>query len=86
MSSTPYRFEQVSLSQVQSPLLEFSKDIASQCGEDGILQKIFETISPNNKYCVEFGAWDGRYFSNCWNLIANHGWSGSYIEGNTNRL
>ncbi|MBD3884389.1 hypothetical protein IFO70_21845 [Phormidium tenue FACHB-886] len=82
MSSTPHRFEQVFLSQVQSPLLEFSKDIASQCGEDGIIQKIFETIRPNNKYCVEFGAWDGKYLSNCWNLISNNGWSGLFIEGN----
>lgn len=82
MSSAPHRFEQVSLSQVQSPLLEFSKNIASQCGEDGIIQKIFETIRPTNKYCVEFGAWDGKYLSNCWNLIINNGWSGLFIEGN----
>lgn len=82
MSSTPYRFEQVSFFQVQSPLLKFSKNVASQCGEDGIIEKIFEIISPANNYCVEFGAWDGKILSNCWNLVANKGWSGLFIEGN----
>ena len=83
MSDTPpHRLEQVTVPQLQSPLLEFSRNIASQCGEDGILEKIFQTIQPNSRYCVEFGAWDGKYLSNCWHLIANQGWSGTFIEGN----
>lgn len=86
MSSMPHRFEKASFFQIQSPLLEFSKNIASQCGEDGIIEKIFEIISPDNSYCVEFGAWDGKYLSNCWNLIANKGWSGSFIEGNETKF
>ena len=82
MSPIPHRLEKASFFQVQSPLLEFSKNVVSQCGEDGIIEKIFATINPENKYCVEFGAWDGKYLSNCWNLIVNEGWSGSFIEGN----
>lgn len=86
MSSIPHRFEQVSFFQIESPLLKFSKNVASQCGEDGIIERIFETISPANKYCVEFGAWDGKYLSNCWNLIVNKGWSGLFIEGNESKF
>lgn len=81
MSSAPYRLKQVSVSRVQSPLLQYSRNIVSQCGEDGILEKIFQIINPSNRYCVEFGAWDGKYLSNCWNLVVNEGWSGAFIEG-----
>lgn len=31
---------------------------------------------------MEFGAWDGEHLSNTWNLIANKGWKGVYIESN----
>ena len=82
----PHRLEQISISKLKSPLLEFSRNIASQCGEDGILQKIFQVITPRSRFCVEFGAWDGKYLSNCWNLIANEGWSGALIEGNETKF
>lgn len=53
-----------------------------QNGEDGILEKIFEVIGEQNyfKWCVEFGVWDGKYFSNIYNLIVNKGWSSVLIE------
>lgn len=82
----PFRLEQVSFFQVDSPLLQFAKDVASQCGEDGIIEKIFEIVPPDHSYCVEFGAWDGKYLSNCWNLIANRGWSGCFIEANEKKF
>lgn len=50
------------------------------------MEKIFQTIKPNSRYCVEFGAWDGKYLSNCWNLIANEGWSGAFIEGSETKF
>jgi hypothetical protein len=56
-------------------------NIASQYGEDGIIEKIFETMPPAGKWCVEFGAADGKYLSNTWNLLTNHGWGGCMIEG-----
>ncbi|CAN0123266.1 unnamed protein product [Heterosigma akashiwo] len=34
-----------------------------------------------NKWCVEFGAWDGKHLSNTWSLINEHGWSSVQIEG-----
>jgi hypothetical protein len=33
-----------------------------------------------DRWCCEFGAWDGRKYSNTYQLIANKGWSGVLIE------
>jgi len=64
-----------------------SYNINSQFGEDGIIQKIFE-ILPNQKeyWCVEFGAWDGKYLSNTHELVVNKNWNGIYIEGNKDKF
>lgn len=35
--------------------------------------------------CVEFGAWDGRHFSNTWTLWHEEGWSAILIEGDRER-
>ncbi len=67
-------------------LNRYRADVASQYGEDGIIKKIFKVIGTKNKQCVEFGAWDGKKFSNTYNLIMNHGWSGVLIEGNPTRF
>lgn len=67
-------------------LIKYSRDITSQYGEDGIIEKIIEIIGDKiSKYSVEFGAWDGKHLSNTWNLIHNSDWSGCYIEGNYER-
>jgi len=62
-------------------LLKFRSTVTSQIGQDGILEKIFEVIGERHRLCVEFGAWDGKFLSNTWNLIANKNWSGVLIEG-----
>jgi hypothetical protein len=67
-------------------LLNHTKQVTSQHGEDGVIEKIFEVIGTRNKWCVEFGAWDGITHSNTYNLIANHGWSSLQIEANTERF
>jgi hypothetical protein len=63
-------------------LQEFRRDVTSQCGEDGLIEKICEILGVQNKWCVEFGAWDGKLYSNSWALINNHGWNAVLIEGN----
>jgi len=62
-------------------LREFEAQVHSQCGEDGVLQRIYECIGTRNKTFVEFGAWDGQHLSNTANLRLNHGWSGLLMEG-----
>ena len=62
---------------------KYSKNITSQAGEDGILERIFELIPANGRWCCEFGAWDGKKYSNTYQLIANKGWSGVLIEADT---
>jgi len=66
-------------------LLSYRKKVTSQQGEDGILEKVFEVIGTKNKWCVEFGAWDGKHLSNTYNFIYNKGWMGVLIEGDEKR-
>lgn len=68
-------------------LIEFSQNIYSQFGEDGIIRKIFEIIGPESKVVVEFGAWDGFKFSNTAALWAkSKTWKGILIEGDTEKF
>lgn len=55
----------------------------SQNGEDRIVGEILLKIPDKNKnnWCVEFGAWDGKYLSNTYNLIENKEYSAILIEG-----
>ncbi len=65
-------------------LLRHAKNIFSLSGEDGILQKIFEVVPPVNRWCVEFGAWDGKTYSNTHHLM-QQGWSGVFVEASLAR-
>lgn len=64
----------------------FVKNINSQTGEDGIIEKALEVIGDNNHWCVEFGAWDGRHLSNTYHLIADKGYAAVLIEGEPRRF
>jgi len=59
----------------------YEASVYSQCGEDGVLQRIFEVIGAHNRRFVEFGAWDGQHLSNTANLRLQHGWTGLLMEG-----
>lgn len=69
-------------------LERFARNEYSQNGEDGIIEEIFRRIGPNtlNKFCCEFGAWDGVYLSNTASLIRDKGFSGILIEGNPRKV
>ncbi len=67
-------------------LKEFSRNVTSQYGEDGIIEKILEVIGENDKWCVEFGSWDGRKCSNTYKLISVKEYSAVLIEGNPKRF
>ena len=74
---------QSKVKEISNWLLASGRSVTSQLGQDGILEKIFEIIGTTNKVCIEFGAWDGKFLSNTWNLIENKGWHGVLIEGNS---
>jgi len=66
-------------------LLDFKADVHSQAGEDGVLGKILELLPAADRWCVEFGAWDGAYFSNTRHLIESRGYSAVLIEPDPGR-
>ena len=61
-------------------LLDHRKDVTSEHGEDGILEKIFDVLGSGEKWCVELGALNGKHDSNVWNLIKNKGWNAVLME------
>jgi hypothetical protein len=67
-------------------LAGYASNKFSQCGEDGVIEKIFTLLPDVSKWCVEFGAWDGKHFSNTHLLLSQKGWSGVLIEGDQHRF
>jgi hypothetical protein len=67
-------------------LSNYAQNITSQFGEDGIIAEIIRIIGDEiPKYCVEFGAWDGKHLSNTWTLVNQQGWGVCYIEAERKR-
>jgi len=52
----------------------------SQCWEDGIINRIFESIGTTNTFFVDIGAGDGKYNSNTANLRIHAGWHGLLLD------
>lgn len=70
-----------------SELNKYASNTFSQFGEDGIIERIFQVLPAQpERWCVEFGAWDGKYLSNTHELIANRNWKGVLIEGNPSKF
>ncbi len=67
-------------------LNQYAKTVTSQSGEDGIIEKILEVIKDNDKWCVEFGSWDGKKLSNTYSLIVDKDYSAVLIEGDKKRF
>jgi hypothetical protein len=66
-------------------LQSYRANVTSQFGEDGIVAEITRRLGVDGRCCVEFGAWDGRHFSNTWSLWHDQGWSAVLIEGEPDR-
>ena len=67
-------------------LIDYSKNVNSQFGEDGILAKVLELVPNRDHWCVEFGAWDGRFLSNTCRLIEEEEYSAVLIEGDRGKF
>jgi len=65
-------------------LLNYTYDKHSCCGNDGIIEKIFDTMKIKNGSFVEFGAWDGVMGCNSRKLF-EEGWTGTFIEPRKDR-
>lgn len=66
----------------------FKKNVFSQNGEDGIINEIIKRITDvpvDQLCCVEVGAWDGKRFSNTFNLVMQ-GSNAVYIESSKFRF
>lgn len=68
--------------------LKYRKNIFSQNGEDGVIQEILRRLKlkKRNKWCCEFGAWDGKHGSNTFNLVKNYKYNAVYIEGDKSKF
>ena len=86
MSEKPSKKDQNKMGMSNRWVCDFAYSVTSQHGEDGIIEKILELLGETNKWCVEFGSWDGRRFSNTFNLIMNKGYSAVLIEGDNDRF
>ena len=80
------RLELMNLALMESPLLKYARNVNSQFGEDGVIEHIVNVLQPASRVCIEFGAWDGKHFSNCNNLVTAHGWGGVMIEADSQRF
>ena len=60
--------------------LKYRKNIYSQNGEDGILEEIIKRINLKDIQVCEFGAWDGKHYSNTFNLVEKYSAKAVYIE------
>lgn len=70
-------------------LLEYRRNIYSQNGEDGVIAELLSRLGMSDgsdRWCVEFGAWDGKHLSNTFNLVESAGWNAVYIEGDTEKF
>ena len=65
-------------------LFEFRENVYSQNGEDGIIEKLLSELKLYTGYYVEFGAHDGKLWSNTYRLYEK-GWNGCLIEADDER-
>lgn len=68
------------IKQASTGLLAYGRNVTSEHGEDGIIEKIFDIIGEDSKWCVELGALNGTHGSNVWHLIKERGWSAALLE------
>ena len=67
--------------------LKYRKNIFSQNGEDGIIDKILQDLNIKDNICVcEFGAWDGKQDSNTFNLVYKRNAKALMIEGDESKF
>lgn len=74
------------MSKAPTWLLAHCRNVHSQTGEDGIIEKILEILPERDAWCVEFGAWNGIHLTNTRHLILEKGYSAVMIEADASRF
>lgn len=64
-------------------LLQYRHNVASECGEDGIIDHLIKKLNITNGYGVEIGAGNGKTHSNLWKQVCHHNWKGIATEAET---
>ncbi|MEP6714597.1 MAG: hypothetical protein ABJC09_03430 [Terriglobia bacterium] len=67
-------------------LSQHSSNVTSQFGEDGIIAKALSLLPERTGWCVEFGAWDGKLYSNTYDLVTSKDYRGVFIEADPIRF
>jgi len=67
---------------IRSPYLKYAKNIYTQNGEDGIIEKLLSELEITSGICVDIGSWDGVFISNIFNLWRYQGFNAVLIEAN----
>jgi hypothetical protein len=67
-------------------LQSFAHNVHSQSGEDGLLAEILQRLPETPAWAVEFGAWDGKTFSNSYHLIQHRHFSAVMIEASPEKF
>lgn len=66
--------------------LKYRHNYFSQNGEDGIIEKLIKELNLGQSLFVcEFGAWDGIYLSNTFNLVTKYNAAALMIEGDNEK-
>jgi len=63
----------------------YAKNVYSQNGEDGIVEELLKRLDITTGWVCEFGAWDGVYLSNTFNLVKNGQFNAVFIEGDEDK-
>lgn len=67
-------------------LNRFARNVYSQFGEDGILDAVLSRLPQTDGWCVEFGAWDGRFLSNTCHLIESKNYRAILIDADRRKF
>jgi hypothetical protein len=67
-------------------LSRHAANVTSQCGEDGIIAKALSLLPERTSWCVEFGAWDGKFASNTCELILSQNYRAVLIEADPTKF
>jgi len=70
---------------IKSPYLKYAKNTYTQFGDDGIIEQLLSELKLQSGVVVEFGAWDGIYLSNVYNLWKNKKFDAILIESDSIR-